>query len=275
MLKQRILTTLVVLPVFLAANWFGGWWFVALIALCGLAAAWEFYRLVSKAKAPAMTRLGLVFILLLLASPALGYGDFITVQGRLLVLGVVISLLWLLFRRQKETAFASWVWSLGGIIYLGFLFSHAIALRSLDGGRDWVFFAVIANMFSDSAAYFIGRAWGKHRLAPNISPKKTWEGAAGGFIGAIIAGIALFYILAFPAGFGLLQAIVLAVLVSLAGQAGDLVESLFKRNMDARESGRLLPGHGGFLDRIDSVIFVSVLVYYFVLSFNAGWWRWL
>lgn len=265
MLKKRILTTLVLLPVFFAANWFGGWWFTALIAVAGLLAAWEFYSLVAKAKAPVMTWLGLVFVLLLIASPSLKYGDLATIQARILMLGTVLSLVWLLFLRQKETAFASWVWSMGGIVYLGLLLSHATAVREFAYGRDWVFFATITNTFSDSAAYFIGRAWGRHRLAPNISPKKTWEGAAGGIIGAVITGIALFYILDFPASFSIIQAITLSALISLAGQTGDLVESLFKRNMGAKESGNLLPGHGGFLDRLDSVVFVAVLVYYYVI----------
>jgi len=271
MLKERILTTLVVLPLFVAAAWFGGWWFTALVALFGLCAAGEFYRLVSKAKTPTMTRFGLAFVLLLIASPNLSYGDFATKQICILVLGIVISLVWLLFLRQKEMAFSSWVWSLGGVIYLGLLFSHAVALRGVTYGRNWVFFAIITNSCSDAAAYFIGRAWGRHHLAPNISPKKTWEGATGGIIGAVIAGVALSYLLNFPQEFGLGQAIFLSVLVSLAGQSGDLVESLFKRNMGAKESGNLLPGHGGVLDRIDSHIFVSVLLYYYALSLNAGW----
>ena len=271
MLKQRILTTLAGLPLFIAAVWFGGWWFTALVAFCGLCAAWEFYRLVSKAKTPTMTSFGLALVLLLMASPSLSYGNFATNQTLLLVIGVIISLVWLLFRRQKETAFASWAWTLGGILYLGFLFSHAAALRELSFGRDWVFFAVITNSCSDTAAYFIGRAWGRHHLAPNISPKKTWEGAAGGLAGALIGGVASFYLLNFPMGFGMGQMLVLSVFISLIGQAGDLVESLFKRNMGAKESGNLLPGHGGLLDRIDSLIFVSVLVYYYALWLNTGW----
>ncbi|MFH0941432.1 MAG: phosphatidate cytidylyltransferase [Chloroflexota bacterium] len=265
MLKKRTLTTLVVLPIFIAAAWFGGWWFTALMALAGLLAAWEFYRLVSRAKAPTMTRFGLIFVLLFIASPNLGFGDFSTIQSRLLVIAVMLSLVWLLIRPQKETAFASWVWSLGGVIYLGLLLSHVVALRGLENGRDWVFFALITNTFSDSTAYLVGKTWGRRRLAPNISPKKTWEGVAGGIIGAVIGGTALFYLLEFLAGFGLGQALVLSVFISLAGQLGDLVESLFKRNMGAKESSNLLPGHGGFLDRIDSVVFVSVLVYYYVL----------
>lgn len=265
MLKKRLLTTLAALPVFIGATWFGGWWFTALTAFAGLMAAWEFYRLVTKAKTPTMTGFGMVFVLLLIASPSLNYGSFAAIQARILVPGVIISLVWLLFLRQKDSAFASWAWTLGGVLYLGLLLSHVTALRGLDNGRGWVFFAVITNAFSDSAAYFAGRAWGRHHLAPVISPKKTWEGSAGGIIGAVISGIALRYILDLPAGFGIGQVIILSVLISLAGQVGDLVESLFKRNVGAKESSNLLPGHGGFLDRLDSVVFIGVLVYYYVI----------
>ncbi|MFA5316570.1 MAG: phosphatidate cytidylyltransferase [Dehalococcoidales bacterium] len=265
MFKKRILTILAGLPLFIAAIWFGEPWFTAMVAFSGLLAAWEFYRLVSQTKVPTMTRFGLIFTLLFIASPNLNFGDFSTTQIRLLILAVMLSLVWLLLRPGKETAFASWVWSLGGIIYLGLLLSHLVALRGLEHGRDWVFFALTVNAFSDSAAYMVGRVWGRHRLAPNISPRKTWEGAAGGVIGAVISGAALFYLLDLPASFSIGHALVLGILISLAGQMGDLVESLFKRNMSTKESGNLLPGHGGFLDRLDSIVFVGVLVYYYVI----------
>lgn len=140
-----------------------------------------------------------------------------------------------------------------------------MALRSLDDGRNWVFLALFTNFGSDTAAFFAGRALGKHKLAPSISPGKTWEGAIAGILGAIIISL-LFTIpspLSLPLGYG--KAVVLGLLVSIFGQFGDLVESLFKRNMGVKDSGRLLPGHGGALDRIDSVVFAGVVVYYYVI----------
>ena len=265
MLRKRIMTSLVWLPFAIAAIWFGAPWFTLLVALFALLAIWEFYHLVSRAKAPTLTRFGLIYTLLFIASPHLSFGDFSTNQTMLLTSAVMISLIILLVRPQKETAFASWVWSLGGIIYLGLLLSYLVALRGMEAGREWVFFAICVNASSDAIAYFIGRAWGRRRLAPNISPGKTWEGAVGGIFGAILGGTLLFNILEMPVSFSYVQAVLLSIIISVAGQLGDLVESLFKRNMEVKESGNLMPGHGGFLDRVDSVVFVSVVVYYYVI----------
>jgi phosphatidate cytidylyltransferase len=154
---------------------------------------------------------------------------------------------------------------MAGILYVGWLLSYLVALRGLDNGRNWVFFALFTTFASDTAAFFVGRALGKRRLAPQISPGKTWEGAIGGVFGAII--VSLFFILPTPLTLHLNwgQAILLGLLVSIFGQLGDLVESLFKRNMGAKDSGRLLPGHGGMLDRMDSIIFAGIVVYYYVI----------
>ena len=148
---------------------------------------------------------------------------------------------------------------------MGWLLSHFVALRGLDEHGSWVFLALFTTFGSDTAAFFAGRALGRHHLAPGISPGKTWEGAIAGILGAIIVSL-LFTIpspLSLPLGYG--QAIVLGVLVSIFGQAGDLIESLLKRNMGVKDSGRLLPGHGGALDRIDSVVFAGVVVYYYAI----------
>ena len=189
--------------------------------------------------------------------------SWVYINPLLLTSAVVLPPLWLLAHRRKENAFSGWVWTTAGIIYIGWLLSHFVALRGLESGRDWVFFALFVTFASDSAAYFIGRAWGRHPLAPDISPKKTLEGAVGGIIGAIIAGLLLVLILDLPIGYGV--ATLLAIAVSVFGQIGDLLESLFKRNMGVKDSGKSMPGHGGFLDRIDSVVLAGVVVYYYVV----------
>jgi phosphatidate cytidylyltransferase len=143
-------------------------------------------------------------------------------------------------------------------------------LRELDEGRNWVFFVFVVNFASDTAAFFAGKAWGKHRLALQVSPGKTWEGAIAGVCGAIIFSL-LFVIpspIRLPISYG--QAILLGVLVSIFGQVGDLAESLFKRNMGVKDSGKIIPGHGGFLDRLDSVILAGVVVYYYSVGILAA-----
>ncbi len=264
MLKQRVITGLWGIPLLIAAIWFNKPlpWFTVLVAIWGLLAVFEFYKLVAGAKGQPLTYFGLIWTLLFILSPHFNYAFTIPL---LLTSAVVLPLIWLLARPQKEGAFISWAWTIAGILYIGWLLSHLVALRSLDDGRNWVFLALFTNFGSDTAAFFIGRALGRHKLAPSISPGKTWEGAIAGILGAIIVSL-LFTIpspLSLPLGYG--KAIVLGLLVSIFGQLGDLVESLFKRNMGVKDSGRLLPGHGGALDRIDSVVFAGVVVYYYVI----------
>ena len=171
----------------------------------------------------------------------------------------------LLRRAQEEKAFIGWAWTVAGILYLGWLLSHLVALRDLDGGRNWVFLALFVTFASDTMAFITGRTLGRHRLAPNISPGKTWEGTIGGVLGAIFAS--LFFTLPTPLHTDLnwIQAVLLGLLISIFGQLGDLVESLFKRNMGVKDSGKLIPGHGGVLDRMDSVVFAGIVVYYYVV----------
>ena len=260
MLKQRVITALLGIPLLIAVIWFGEPWFTILVAIWGVLAVFEFYRLVAASKVPPLTYFGLIWTLLFILSPHFDYG---IITPPLLASAVVLPLIWLLLRPQKETAFAGWAWTIAGILYVGWLLSYLVALRGLDAGRDWLFFALFTNFGSDTAAFFVGRTWGKHHLAPSISPGKTWEGAIAGVFGAIMVSLGLVALFSLPLSYW--QAILLGLLVSIFGQLGDLVESLFKRNMGVKESGKLMPGHGGLLDRMDSVVFAGVVVYYYVL----------
>ncbi len=274
MLKKRVITALWGIPLLIAAVWFDQPlpWFTVLVAIWGLLAAFEFYKIVAGTKVPPLTYFGLIWTLLFILSRDSELLSIIDPHFNLTLLtpllvtsAVVLSLIWLLVSPPKQEAFVGWIWTLAGILYLGWLLSHLVALRGLDDGRNWVFLALFATFASDTAAFFVGRALGRHKLAPAISPGKTWEGTIAGFLGAIIVSL-LFTLpscLNLPLGYG--QAILLGFLISLFGQIGDLVESSFKRNMGVKDSGSLLPGHGGFLDRIDSVVFAGVVVYYYVI----------
>jgi len=273
MLKKRVITAVCGIPILIAAIWFDQPlpWFTIIVAIWGLLAAFEFYKMVAAAKIPPLIYFGLIWTalfilsknseLLSLLEPHFNL-DLLT--PLLLTSAVILPLVCHLWRPQKE-AFTSWVWTIAGILYLGWLLSHFVALRGLDAGRNWVFFALFTTFASDTAAFFIGRALGRHHLAPHISPGKTWEGAIAGVCGAII--ISLCFIpptpLSLPLNYG--QAILLGFLVSIFGQLGDLTESMLKRNMGVKDSSQLIPGHGGFLDRIDSVVFAGVVVYYYVI----------
>lgn len=261
MLKKRVITSLYAIPLLIILIWFDKPlpWFTLFIALWGALAAFEFYRMVAGSKAPPLTYFGIIWTLLFILSPHFDYG-FLPLL--LFASAVILSPILLMLRPRKESFFASWVWTMAGILYVGWLLSYLVALR-LEVGRSWVFLAIFTTFGSDMAAFFVGRALGRHRLAPRISPGKTWEGAVAGVFGAIIASLIVVAVFSMPLSFG--QAILLGLLVSIFGQIGDLLESLFKRRMGVKESGKLLPGHGGLLDRMDSVVFAGIVVYLFYI----------
>jgi len=274
MLKKRVITALWGIPLLIVLVWFDKPlpWFTVLVAIWGVLAVFEFYRLVAASKVPPLTYFGLIWTLLFILSrnsdlraTLEAHFDLNLLTPLLLTSAVMLSLIWLLRRPQKEKAFTSWAWTIAGILYGGWLLSHLVALRGLDDGRNWVFFALFTTFASDTTAFFTGRALGRHHLAPRISPGKTWEGTIGGILGAIIVSL-LFILptpLTLPLNWG--QAILLGLLVSVFGQLGDLAESLFKRNTGVKDSSQLIPGHGGFLDRMDSIVFAGIVVYYYVI----------
>lgn len=259
MLKRRVITALWGLPLLVVVVWFDKPlpWFTVFIAIWGLLAAYEFYRLVGVSGIRSLTVFGLLFTLLIIISP---HCPSPFAAPLLVTLTVMLPLIWLVLRQRVEGAFTGWVWMVTGFLYVGWMLSFLVDLR-LEAGRNWVFFALFTTFGSDTFAYFLGRALGRHRLAPQISPHKSWEGAIGGLLGA--AAVSLLFTLSTPLQITLSigQGIVLALLVSVFGQIGDLAESLLKRNTGVKESGASIPGHGGFLDRMDSVVFAGITVY--------------
>ena len=272
MLKKRVITSLWFAALLVVVVWFGGEeGFTVLMVVFGILAALEFYRMAATAKLLPFACFGLIwtaFFILGRNSELLSFLTPYLTPGLLLPLlltsAVVLPLIGLLARSEKEGAFQSWVWTVAGILYVGWLLGHLVALRGLDDGRNWVFFILFVTWASDTLAFFVGRKFGKHKLAPGISPGKTWEGVAGGIGAAAIVSILFFTPTPFRLPLFPGQLIPLAVLVSIFGQMGDLVESLLKRNMGVKDSGSMMPGHGGILDRIDSLLFAGTLVYYVV-----------
>jgi phosphatidate cytidylyltransferase len=273
MFKQRTLTSAWYATLLVVIVWFGGGpGFTALVATLGVLAALEFYRMVASTKPPPLTYFGLVwtaFFILRHNSELMSLlethfnPDLLT--PLLITSAIVLSLFGLLTRRQKEGTFTSWVWTIAGILYIGWLLSHLVALRGLDSGRNWVFLVLFVTWVSDTTAFLVGRGLGRHKLAPTISPGKTWEGTIGGICGGIAVS-SLFFTptpLQLPLTSG--QAILLGAITSILGQVGDLVESLLKRNLGVKDSGNLMPGHGGILDRIDSLILAGIVVYYYAV----------
>lgn len=183
----------------------------------------------------------------------------------LFVLGIAALTLWT--RRPLVEALPAAGISSSAVMLIAFPLSFAVLLhRYREQGPRLLLFALVITWVADTSAYFVGRAIGKHPLAPHLSPKKTWEGAIGSMIGSLLVGWAFRYWIAMPLG----HLLAMAALGNVAGQAGDLLESAYKRSAGVKDSGGLLPGHGGVLDRIDALILCIPVVCYYVLLVNPG-----
>ncbi len=280
MLPLRVATAIVGVPIIIALIWWGGAGYSVAVGVVLVAAVLEFYAAVAPAPASptpaenplvALARrplprllnqrplclLGAALVALLVAGAHNG-GDWWTGA---LALGAVLPLLWLVAGGETQRAPGEWLATVGGVLYVGWLGSYLIPLRQLD--QDWVFLALFATFANDTGAYFVGLAVGRTPLAPRISPSKTVEGSLGGLLCGVAGVILLNYVLDLDVGAGSL--VPLAVLVPLAAQLGDLAESLLKRGAGVKDAGVLVPGHGGVLDRLDSLLFVVPMVYYYAL----------
>lgn len=263
MLLKRTVTAALLLAGLIFVLWADGSipWFAFGAAVAVLFALHEFYGMVSASgKGKPAVWLGLALALLFIFQPLSSRSDYVDI---LITASVVLPLLWVMLRKNRDGACTSWAFTLAGVMYLGWLASRYVALMELPQGRDWVILALFPTFACDTSAYFVGRALGRHKMAPGISPGKTWEGAVGGLIGAVAVGLGVAWLFKLP--IGVLQTFGLSLAIALFAQVGDLVESLFKRNMGAKDSGKALPGHGGMLDRIDSVVFAGLVVYYYVI----------
>lgn len=258
-LRARVLSALIGVPILVAVVWFGEPWFSLGVALVAGLAAREFFHLASQTGGQPLTWLGVLGSLAFVAN---GYQEG-SYSMPLLALAVILPLMLLLGRRPLAGAFAAWAWTLAGTLYVGFLLSYFPLLRQLEGGREWVLFTVFTVFACDTSAYFVGRWLGRRPFFSAISPKKTWEGAVGGAIGALVAALVLWALLRLSVGWP--QALFLGVLLTLFAQIGDLTESMLKRSAGIKDAGHLIPGHGGMLDRLDSLLFPVVIVYYYVV----------
>lgn len=192
--------------------------------------------------------------------------------GPAVLISIVAPLMFLalvtLFRFQTiQSAGRELAFGLMGILYVPVLLSHAVYLRELPSGRAWIFLVLLVVMASDTMAYFVGIKFGKNRLYEAVSPNKTVEGALGGLSGAIL-GAALGKLWFFQS-LHTVDVIILGILVGVFSQLGDLVESLLKRSFGVKDSGNMIPGHGGLLDRLDSLLFAFPVAFYYAIWFMA------
>ncbi len=151
-------------------------------------------------------------------------------------------------------------WIILGLVYLPFLLGHLIPLRLLTDGRQWIFMTLLVIMSCDTCAYFVGSKIGKRKLYPAVSPNKSIEGGIGGLIGSVLAVMVAKF--TFLPVLGFIDAVLIGLFLGGMGQLGDLFESLLKRACQVKDSGTIIPGHGGMLDRLDSLLFAFPVVYY-------------
>ncbi|NJP36319.1 phosphatidate cytidylyltransferase [Alkalicoccus luteus] len=262
-MKQRIITGVIAGAGFLGLIYIGGAAFIILVTALALIGMRELLKM--KQIQPFSFKGAVGFILLLL----LVVPDVLLVQlpwevDRLeLFLLLVICLLALTVLSKNKFTFDEAGFTVLASVYVGFGFYYFMYARFLDNGMELIFFILILVWATDSGAYFAGRAFGRTKLWPEISPKKTIEGSLGGIALALTAGMIYYYFI--PVYPNVWTAVAGILVVSTAGQLGDLVESAFKRHYAVKDSGQVLPGHGGILDRFDSLIFVMPVLYLFNL----------
>jgi phosphatidate cytidylyltransferase len=261
-LRTRVLSALVIGPVVGLGVWAGGWAFFALMLAVAGVAGYEFSRMMRHAGHCPLTPAVLAIIALFFLDAAFP-GRAIAHHG--LVWIVILSISWQIIRyRQGATPTVDWALTIAGGLYVGWLLSHFVALRSLPDGLAWTCMALLATWASDSGAYFVGCAIGRHKLCPRLSPGKTWEGIGGGLIGGLLAGAIVGALAMHWLGaIGLMHGVLIGLLAAVASPFGDLAISMMKREAGVKDSGSIIPGHGGMLDRTDSLMFVVVITYYF------------
>jgi phosphatidate cytidylyltransferase len=274
---KRILTAIVGLPILLYTVWSPiPYFFIALIAIAVTLALAEFYGLASKVGAKPQALAGYAAALVIIASFVYNEPLLAIVALSVLVIG---SLAAAVFKPDEiKESLLSVSATLFGVVYVALLAGCLAGVRMIpdtfaamsathfSSKLITTFFAMV--MMTDTGAYYTGRTIGRHKLAPRISPGKTIEGAVGGFVAAIAAGplCKLIFFHEFP----IAHALLLGAAIGAVGQIGDLAESMLKRSANVKDSGKLLPGHGGVLDRIDSILFCAPLLYFYSRLLAAG-----
>ncbi len=261
-MKQRIITGVGAAAVFLPILFIGGFIFTVFTYALATIALFELLRMkrISILSFPGIITVMLLWTFLLPSQYTYLLNEMNLTKMELIILAVLLFLAYTVVTKNKFT-FDDVGFTILATLYVGLGFLYLIEVRGI--GIQYVFFVLFVVWATDSGAYFIGRAIGKRKLWPDISPNKTIEGSLGGIVIAIM--IAIIYISFIPLELSIGTVIVITIFLSVFGQIGDLVESALKRHYQVKDSGQLLPGHGGILDRVDSWLF-ALPVLYFLLS---------
>lgn len=279
-LLQRLLSAAVLLPIIALLVWLGEPLVSIAVMAIAIIALHELFTLFRGGGYTPRRSAGYLSVMLFVVAAAVRTSVPLDWTGFALVTAILASLSVELPRRNRQQSLVHWALTLSGATYIGWTLAHFVLLRAIDGppllraplsflrlepGAAWIVCVMTITFVNDTGAYFTGRALGRHRMAPYISPKKSWEGALGGLIAATLSGAALVPLLGLP--IMVVMGGLLGAVGSITGQAGDLAESLIKRQVDIKDSGNIIPGHGGILDRIDSLLFTAPVLYYMIVIF--------
>ena len=262
-LVSRILVAAILLPVVIGLVYLGGWWLCALALMGGLLALHELY-VIARELRPLVLGGYLGFVAMLLG---LQLGGIDWMLGGLLATFVLAFVVYGL-GGVRQSATMSFAVTVLGVAWVGAGIGCLLLIRDIPEFGFWAVMAVLFTVFAaDTGAFFVGRALGRHRMAPAISPKKSWEGFVGGVLAAVLMSFVILYkdrddFLTIP------ESLLLGLVIALAAVLGDLFESAVKRDLDVKDSGRLLGGHGGMLDRLDSLLWAGPAAYFTVLAFG-------
>jgi phosphatidate cytidylyltransferase len=261
--RTRIIVGLIALPFVVIPVWLGGVWIVALIVAIALVGGHEFYNLLNKGGYRSFYFIGMSWLALLTVQPWLS--QWLSLRSLspglpldlLLTTGFITLLIACLF--ENDQPLQRWLATSSVAVYLGLALSQGLGLRLLPHGLWWITLGVLITWSNDTCAYFVGTFLGRRKLWPRLSPKKTWEGTIGGWIGGSLMAMAIAWLGPLPLSLG--WGTLLGFSASVLALFGDLSVSMVKRQIGVKDSGTLFPGHGGMLDRLDSALFVLPFIY--------------
>ena len=261
MFLTRVLSTLILAPIVIGLIWLGGWPFNILLALFLSLAAIEFTQMMRTGgfAPPLFFTIALIIIII---------AEALFPEARLLqpalAFTLISSLTWQLLHRAGAPT-ANWALAVTAGLYLGIAGASFILIRQLPNGERWLLLTLTGTWLADSGAYLVGSRIGRHKLTPTLSPKKSWEGLIGG----VIFGALLNMIVAAWFGLPIEHGAILGLIGATIGLLGDLSISMIKRQVGVKDTGHLIPGHGGALDRLDSLLFSVIVGYYYIVWIAA------